>query len=138
MINLTFLPKILIKDAVITDFFCRDGRFLIGDEIINVNGASLRGVTMEEARHILGTCGPEIDIIVARELQESVRTGAQVRYPDNLLKLAKLACKTSQHLSSIPDDWILIYHFPEQGSCWGEAEQQPGGGEAQASQAPGD
>jgi len=47
----------------------RDGRFLIGDEIINVNGASLRGVTMEEARHILGTCGPEIDIIVARELQ---------------------------------------------------------------------
>ena len=24
---------------------------------------------MEEARHILGTCGPEIDIIVARELQ---------------------------------------------------------------------
>merc|ERR1719336_270340 len=55
----------------------RDGRFLIGDEIINVNGASLRGVTMEEARHILGTCGPEIDIIVARELQESVRTAAQ-------------------------------------------------------------
>merc|ERR550532_3656351 len=43
----------------------RDGRFLIGDEIINVNGASLRGVTMEEARHIPGTCGPEIDIIVA-------------------------------------------------------------------------
>merc|ERR1719232_2096461 len=30
----------------------RDGRFLIGDEIINVNGASLRGVTTEEARHI--------------------------------------------------------------------------------------
>jgi len=48
----------------------RDGRFLIGDEIINVNGASLRGVTMEEARHILGTCGPEIDIIVAREHQQ--------------------------------------------------------------------
>ena len=67
---------------------CRDGRFLIGDEIINVNGASLRGVTMEEARHILGTCGPEIDIIVARELQESVRAGAQVRCPDNLPKQA--------------------------------------------------
>ena len=53
-----------------------------------MNGASLRGVTMEEARHILGTCGPEIDIIVARELQESVRPGAQVRCPDNLLKHA--------------------------------------------------
>jgi len=48
----------------------RDGRFLIGDEIINVNGASLRGITMEEARKILGTCGPEIDIIVAREPSE--------------------------------------------------------------------
>merc|ERR1719400_919198 len=45
----------------------RDRRFLIGDEIINVNGASLRGITMEEARRILGSCGPEIDIIVARE-----------------------------------------------------------------------
>ena len=64
---------------------------MIGDEIINVNGAryvffkrkiryleifsktydfefrfSLRGITMEEARRILGSCGPEIDIIVAR------------------------------------------------------------------------
>ena len=54
-------------------FNFRDGRFLIGDEIINVNGASLRGVTMEEARHILGTCGPEIDIIVAREHQPASR-----------------------------------------------------------------
>lgn len=45
----------------------RDGRFLIGDEIINVNGSSLRGITMEQARHILGTCGPEIDIIIARD-----------------------------------------------------------------------
>ena len=54
-------------------FNFRDGRFLIGDEIINVNGASLRGVTMEEARHILGTCGPEIDIIVAREHQVASR-----------------------------------------------------------------
>jgi hypothetical protein len=47
----------------------RDGRFLIGDEIINVNGASLRGISMEEARHILGTCGPDIDIIIARDPQ---------------------------------------------------------------------
>ena len=48
-------------------FVCRDGRFLIGDEIINVNGSSLRGISMEQARHILGTCGPEIDIIIARD-----------------------------------------------------------------------
>merc|ERR1719297_435953 len=81
----------------------RDGRFLIGDEIINVNGASLRGVTMEEARHILGTCGPEIDIIVARELQETVRTGAQ----------SKTAA--GEKLSS--------NQAAEQDSCRGEAEQ---------------
>ena len=47
--------------------FCRDGRFLIGDEIINVNGSSLRGISMEQARNILGSCGPEIDIIIARD-----------------------------------------------------------------------
>jgi hypothetical protein len=35
-----------------------------------VNGSSLRGITMEQARHILGSCGPEIDIIIARD-QES-------------------------------------------------------------------
>ena len=46
---------------------CRDGRFFVGDEIINVNGSSLRGITMEQARHILGSCGPEIDIIIARD-----------------------------------------------------------------------
>ena len=40
---------------------------MIGDEIINVNGSSLRGITMEQARNVLGTCGPEIDIIVARD-----------------------------------------------------------------------
>jgi len=50
-----------------TGLIDRDGRFLIGDEIINVNGSSLRGITMEQARHILGTCGPDIDIIIARD-----------------------------------------------------------------------
>jgi len=44
----------------------------VGDEIINVNGSSLRGITMEQARHILGACGPEIDIIIARD-QEAAR-----------------------------------------------------------------
>ena len=36
---------------ILTNF--RDGRFRIGDEIVNVNGVSLRGITMREVRHIL-------------------------------------------------------------------------------------
>ena len=45
----------------------RDGRFRLGDEIINVNGKSLRGLTMDEAKGLLRTCGPEVDIILARD-----------------------------------------------------------------------
>ena len=40
---------------------------MVGDELVNVNGSSLRGVTMEEARHILRSCSGDVDIIVARE-----------------------------------------------------------------------
>ena len=47
--------------------FSRDGRFKLGDEIINVNGKSLRGHTVEEARNLLRTSGPDMDIILARE-----------------------------------------------------------------------
>ena len=52
-----------------TNLFCfsRDGRFRLGDEIINVNGKSLRGLTMDEAKGLLRTCGPEVDIILARD-----------------------------------------------------------------------
>merc|ERR1712223_667034 len=45
----------------------RDGRFKIGDELINVNGKSLRGLTMDEAKGLLRTCGPDVDIILARD-----------------------------------------------------------------------
>ena len=39
----------------------------MGDEIINVNGKSLRGLSMDEAKGLLRTCGPEVDIILARD-----------------------------------------------------------------------
>jgi len=45
----------------------RDGRFRIGDELVNVNGVSLRGITMREVRRILTTSGPQVDIIIARD-----------------------------------------------------------------------
>jgi hypothetical protein len=45
-----------------------DGRFRLGDEIINVNGKSLRGLTMDEARNVLSSYGSQIiDIILARD-----------------------------------------------------------------------
>ena len=44
----------------------RDGRFLLADEIVNVNGASLRGLSMEEARNLLRSCQGQVDIIIAR------------------------------------------------------------------------
>ncbi|KAK8751822.1 hypothetical protein OTU49_010449, partial [Cherax quadricarinatus] len=46
----------------------RDGRFRVGDEIINVNGRRLRGVTLDEARHILRSTPKEVDIVIAREV----------------------------------------------------------------------
>ena len=50
----------------------RDGRFRLGDEIINVNGKSLRGLTMDEAKSLLKTCGPEVDIILARDPDQQI------------------------------------------------------------------
>ncbi|XP_059082309.1 uncharacterized protein LOC131879868 isoform X2 [Tigriopus californicus] len=50
-------------------FVQRDGRLLIGDEIVNVNGRRLRGLTMIEAKAILRNCSclRDIDIVVARQ-----------------------------------------------------------------------
>ena len=42
-------------DFNLVSFFykCRDGRLQIGDEIVNVNGRRLRGLSMDSARGIL-------------------------------------------------------------------------------------
>ncbi|XP_076061387.1 uncharacterized protein LOC143037156 [Oratosquilla oratoria] len=55
-----------IEKGGLTD---RDGRFRVGDEIINVNGRRLRGVTLEEARHILRHTPRDVDIVVARDFE---------------------------------------------------------------------
>ncbi|XP_063596094.1 uncharacterized protein LOC134772866 [Penaeus indicus] len=54
-----------IEKGGLTD---RDGRFRVGDEIINVNGRRLRGVTLDEARHILRSTPKEVDIVIARDV----------------------------------------------------------------------
>ena len=50
----------------------RDGRFRLGDEIVNVNGSSLRGLNMEGARVLLRNSEGEVDIIIARETEDIV------------------------------------------------------------------
>ncbi|KAG8227819.1 hypothetical protein J437_LFUL010977, partial [Ladona fulva] len=48
--------------------YFRDGRLAIGDEIVNVNGRLLRGVSHDVAREVLKAPGSdEIDIVVARD-----------------------------------------------------------------------
>ena len=49
---------------------------MLGDEIVNVNGASLRGLTMEEAQNLLRSCQCEVDIIIARDPDKEGNTEA--------------------------------------------------------------
>ena len=52
--------------------YCRDGRIRVGDEIINVCGKRLRGLTIEEAIKALKQPKHELDIVVARETNSNV------------------------------------------------------------------
>nr|CAH0105409.1 unnamed protein product [Daphnia galeata] len=45
----------------------RDGKLQVGDEIVNVNGKRLRGIDVEEARHLLRSSPRETDIVIARD-----------------------------------------------------------------------
>ena len=51
----------------------RDGRFRLGDEIVNVNGASLRGLNMEGAKMLLRNSSGEVDIILARDTEDAAQ-----------------------------------------------------------------
>ena len=44
----------------------RSGCLSVGDELVNINGKRLRGVSIERARHILEECGRTADAVVAR------------------------------------------------------------------------
>lgn len=49
-------------------FYDRDGKLQVGDEIVNVNGKRLRGIDVEEARHLLRSSPRETDIVIARDV----------------------------------------------------------------------
>ena len=58
----------------------KDGRFKVGDELINVNGNSLRGLSMEAARNVLRQLSGHVDIIVARQPQEANQSANSGEY----------------------------------------------------------
>ncbi|XP_037080219.1 inaD-like protein, partial [Pollicipes pollicipes] len=52
----------------------RDGRLRVGDEVINVNGRRLRGVSLEEARATLRNSPAEVDVVIARDARPTSGT----------------------------------------------------------------
>ncbi|XP_071449313.1 uncharacterized protein [Hetaerina americana] len=50
----------------------RDGRFRVGDEIVNVNGKRLRGLTPSEARTVLRNTPRDVEVVVARDWSDVV------------------------------------------------------------------
>ena len=70
----------------------KDGRFKVGDELINVNGQSLRGLNMEAARNVLRQLSGHVDIIVARQPQEATKlpnSGKENWFHVKFLKISK-------------------------------------------------
>ena len=76
--------------------FDRDGRLLVGDEIINVNGCRLRGVGLQEARDILYNAPRDVDIVIARSTSRTlspestptrISSPSPPRYYENLRSL---------------------------------------------------
>ncbi|XP_076042938.1 uncharacterized protein LOC143026437 [Oratosquilla oratoria] len=49
----------------------RDGRLRVGDEVVNVNGRRLKGLTLDEARLLLSATPLHVDIVVARDTTPS-------------------------------------------------------------------
>lgn len=75
----------------------RDGRLSVGDEIVNVNGKRLRGLSIEKARTILGECGPNADVVVARTSSNQQISPASLdtiltKYSENdIINLSKIS-----------------------------------------------
>ncbi|XP_037080727.1 uncharacterized protein LOC119101495 [Pollicipes pollicipes] len=57
----------LIAEMETNGAIARDGRFKVGDEIVNVNGRRLRGCALETVLDILRDPSPELDIVIARD-----------------------------------------------------------------------
>ncbi|KAF0311566.1 PDZ domain-containing protein 2 [Amphibalanus amphitrite] len=81
----------LIAEMEPNGAIARDGRFKVGDELVNVNGRRLRGCALESVLDVLQDPSPELDIVIARDF-----------HPDRLPPAAPPA---GQHVVviSVPD-----------------------------------
>ncbi|XP_043223091.1 uncharacterized protein LOC122382175 [Amphibalanus amphitrite] len=81
----------LIAEMEPNGAIARDGRFKVGDELVNVNGRRLRGCALESVLDVLQDPSPELDIVIARDF-----------HPDRLQPAAPPA---GQHVVviSVPD-----------------------------------
>ncbi|XP_042874694.1 uncharacterized protein LOC122254893 isoform X2 [Penaeus japonicus] len=86
----------------------RDGRLRVGDEIINVNGQRLRGVTLEEARRILRHTPTEVDVVVARDpdapAHESLYSDLDVTSMTSGRVDSRVETRVDSRVDSIADD----------------------------------
>jgi hypothetical protein len=65
--------------------FCldRDGRIEAGDEIVNINGQRVRGISPDEALSILNSTSfncPQVELLIAREGRGNINVGAAARH----------------------------------------------------------
>ena len=89
----------------------RDGRFKVGDEIVNVNGRRLRGCALESVLDVLQDPSPELDIVIARDF-----------HPERLQQTA--AAQPHPHTAGAHGQHVVVISVPDtSGGCGG------GGGE---------
>ena len=86
----------------------KDGRFKVGDELINVNGQSLRGLSMEAARNVLRQLSGHVDIIVARQPQEATKLPNSGKYLIIFNYFMALFCIFREHCVH-PEKKLLIF-----------------------------
>ena len=77
-INLT-VPSYIILSSF------RDGVLSVGDELVNINGKRLRGVSVDSVRHILSSCARSAEAVVARTEADT----SSVRSEDRLVLWSK-------------------------------------------------
>ncbi|CAL8129296.1 unnamed protein product [Orchesella dallaii] len=81
----------------------RDGRIEPGDEIVNINGKRIRGLSSEEASLVLSSVSqncPQLELLIARESKKP--TSLDLIEPSPETFLPSLTCLDSIELNSLP------------------------------------
>lgn len=70
----------------------RDGRLKVGDEILTVNGKSMRGLTQQEASNILKGTSSTVQLVVCRLLVRVGREREGMLYLSILFNCRNIPC----------------------------------------------